>query len=265
VRIAYVVPGPMSKGPMGPKEVQRRERLMNEWTFEGTEVDVRDVATGPTSIESAYEEAQSIPVTLDLIMQVEREGYDAAIIGCFGDPGLEAARELVDMPVIGPCESSLLLAAGLGHKFSILTIYDSLVASQEHMAHKVGVLAKLASVRATNIAVLDLMLDMDRTLKTIIEIGGTCVKEDRADALMLGCMTMSFLEVAESVTEEIGVPVINAGKAALKAAEGLVSQGLSHSKTAFVTPPKKLPKNSAVPGQRPEPDIHREEMTCENS
>lgn len=238
MRIAYVVPGPMSKGPMGLKEVQRRERLLNEWAFEGTEVNVRDVATGPSSIESAYEEAQSIPATLDLVMQVEQEGYDAAIIGCFGDPGLEAARELVDMPVVGPCESSLLLAAGLGHKFSVLTIYDSLIAGQEHLAHKAGVLAKLASVRATNIAVLDLMNDMDRTLKTIIEIGGRCVKEDRADSLMLGCMTMSFLDVAEQVTGELGVPVINAGKAALKAAESWVSMGVSHSKTAFATPPK---------------------------
>ena len=238
MRIAYVVPGPMSKGPMGAKEVERRERLLNDWAFDGTVVQVRDVATGPSSIESAYEEAQSIPATLDLIMLCEEEGYDAAIIGCFSDPGLEAARELVDMPVIGPCESSMLLAAGLGRKFGVLTIYDNLIAGQELLAFKAGVRDKLASVRATNIAVLDLMSDMDRTLQTIIDIGGRAVREDRADALLLGCMTMSFLDVAEKVSKELGVPVINAGKAALKAAEGLVSQSLSHSKTAFAVPPK---------------------------
>ena len=204
MRIAYVVPGPMSKGPMGPKEVERREMLLNSWAFQGTEVQVRDVKSGPTSIESAYEEAQSIPATLDLIVQCENEGYDAVIIGCFGDPGLEAARELVEMPVIGPCESSMLMAAGLGHKFAVLTIYDSLIAGQELLAYKAGVRDKLACVRATNIAVLDLMSDMDRTLQRIIDIGGKAVREDRADILLLGCMTMSFLDVAKRVTEKIG-------------------------------------------------------------
>jgi len=238
MKIAYVVPGPMSKGPMGATEVKRRERLMNQWAFEGTTVQVVDVETGPTSIESAYEEMLAIPATLDLIRDCERDGFDAAIIGCFGDPGLEAARELVRMPVIGPAESSMLLAASLGHKFSVLTIYDSLIAGQEHLAHKAGVAAKLASVRASNIAVLDLMQDRALTLDRLITVSRECVKQDRADAVLLGCMTMSFLDVAETVSAEVGVPIINAGKAALKQAETLVSLGLTHSLTAFAPPPK---------------------------
>lgn len=238
MRIAYVVPGPMSKGPMGATEVKRRERLMNHWAFDGTTVQVVDVETGPTSIESAYEEMLAIPATLDLIRKCERDGFDAAIIGCFGDPGLDAARELVRIPVVGPAESSMLLSASLGHKFSILTIYDSLIAGQEHLAHKAGVAAKLASVRATNIAVLDLMQDRATTLSRLVEVGRDCVKQDRADAVLLGCMTMSFLDVAETVSAEIGVPVVNAGKAALKLAESLVSLGLTHSLTAYAPPPK---------------------------
>lgn len=238
MKIAYVVPGPMSKGPMGATEVKRRERLLNQWAFEGTTAQVVDVETGPSSIESAYEEMLAIPATLDLIRDCERDGFDAAIIGCFGDPGLEAARELVRMPVIGPAESSMLLAASLGHKFSILTIYDSLIAGQEHLAHKAGVAAKLASVRATNIAVLDLMQDRAATLDRLIEVSRACVKQDRADSILLGCMTMSFLDLAETVSAEVGVPVINAGKAALKLAETQVSMGLTHSATAFAPPPK---------------------------
>ncbi len=238
MRIVYVVPGPMSKGPMGAKEMQRREALMQAWAFPGTEVSVIDVPTGPASIESTYEEMLAIPPTLDLIVDCERQGYDAAIIGCFGDPGLEAARELVTMPVVGPCESALLLAAGLGHKFSILTIFDSLIAGQEHLAHRAGVAAKLASVRATNIPVLDLMKDPDFTKSRMIDVATACVKEDRADSFLFGCMTMSFLDMADEISAAVGAPAINAGKAALKHAEMLVSMGLSHSKTAWPTPAK---------------------------
>lgn len=238
MKIAYVVPGPMSKGPMGPAEMKRREGLMQGWAFPGTEVRVIDVPTGPASIESAYEEMIAIPPTLDLIMACEREGYDAAIIGCFGDPGLEAARELVTMPVVGPCESAMLLAAGLGHKFSVLTIFESLIAGQELLAVKAGVRDKLASVRPTDIPVLDLMKDPGRTKARLTEVARACVKEDRADALLFGCMTMSFLDMGAEIGAEVGVPVVNAGRAALKYAEMLVSMDLAHSKKAYPTPVK---------------------------
>jgi allantoin racemase len=238
MRIAYVVPGPMSKGPLGLEEMRRREALLNSWAFAGTTVSVVDVADGPVSIESAYEEALSVPATIELLMKCERDGFDAAIIGCFGDPGLEAARELTAMPVIGPCESSILLAAGLGHKFSVLTVFDSLIAGQELLAYKAGVRDKLASVRATGIPVLDLMKDPGFPKKRLIEVAESCVRQDRADALLFGCMTMSFLDLADEISAAVGVPAINAGRAALKHAETLVSMGLSHSKTAFPTPAK---------------------------
>ncbi len=238
MKIAYVVPGPMSKGPMGLAEMQRRERLMNDWAFEGTEVSVIDVPTGPASIESAYEEMLAIPPTLDLIMDCEAQGFDAAIIGCFGDPGIEAARELVSMPVVGPCESAMLLAAGLGHSFGVLTIFDNLVAGQEMLAVQAGVRAKLTSVRPTNIPVLELMNDPDVTKARLIEVARACVEEDRADALLFGCMTMSFLDMGDEIGAELGVPVVNAGRAAVKHAEMLVSMGLAHSKKAWPTPAK---------------------------
>ncbi|WP_309084897.1 aspartate/glutamate racemase family protein [Chelativorans sp.] len=238
MRIAYVVPGPMSKGPMGLKEMRRREALLNSWAFQGTEVAVVDVPEGPASIESAYEEALCVPATIELILKCERDGFDAAIIGCFGDPGLEAARELARIPVVGPCESSMLLAASLGHKFSILTIFDSMAAGQELLAYKAGVRDKLASVRATGIPVLELMKDVEKTKARMIEVAGRCVREDRADAFLFGCMTMSFLDMAEEISAAVGAPAVNAGKAALKHAETLVSMGLSQSKTAYPMPAK---------------------------
>lgn len=244
MKIQYLVPGPMSKGPMGAAEVVRRQALLNSWAFPGTEVVVVDVPDGPASIESAYEELLSVPATLEGVMQAEKDGFDAVILGCFGDPGLEAARELVSIPVIGPGEASLLLAASLGHRFSVVTILDNVVAGQELQAYKAGVRDKLASVVATDIPVLDLMKDPARSRARVVEVGRQAISQHRADTLMLGCMTMSFLDVADEVSAELGVPVINAGKAALKAAESLVSLGLAHSKRAFPTPPKFQNRNS---------------------
>lgn len=238
MNILYLVPGPMSRGKMGRQEVERRRDVLQAMAFPGTNVAIRDVPEGPPSIESAYDELLSVPATLDGILQAERDGFDAVILGCFGDPGLEAARELVTIPVIGPGETSLLTAAGLGHRFSVVTILDNVVASQEHQAHRAGVLDKLASVEAIGIPVLDLMNDRATTVAGVVDAGRRAIERHRADTLMLGCMTLSFMGLGAEVSHALGVPVLEANAVALKAAEAQVALGIAHSKVAFPRPPK---------------------------
>lgn len=234
MKVVYVVPGPMDK-----EEAARRGNMLKEWAFPGTEVDIATVEEGPASIESMYEEYLSIPATASLIFDLEKKGYDAAILGCAGDPGLDAMRELTDnMVVVGPGQTSMAVAAMLGHRFSIITIEDSMIASSYELAYKAGVLGKLASVVSVNIPVLDLRVDREKSLEKIIKAGERAVIEDRADVLVLGCMSMGFLDVAKEIEKAVKVPVINPSLVGLKAAEAIVGSGLMHSKTAFSTPPK---------------------------
>lgn len=234
MKIVYVVPGLMEE-----QEQKRREALLREWAFPGTEVDLVCVTEGPASIESMYEEYLSIPAAAKLTYAMQEEGYDAAILGCAGDPGLDAIRELTDkMLVVGPGQTSMIVSAMLGHKFSVITPEETLIPSSHELAFKAGVLEKLASVVAINIPVLELMTNREESMQKIIAAGKKAVKEDRADALALGCMSMGFLNVAEEIEKAVGVPVVNPSKAALKIAEALVSSGLMHSKTAFATPTK---------------------------
>jgi allantoin racemase len=51
-------------------------------------------------------------------------------------------------------------------------------------------------------------------------------------------MTMGFLEIAEVAGAELGVPFLNPARAALKFAEATVGAGVTHSKRAYMTPPK---------------------------
>lgn len=238
MRIVYVVPGAMSRSSHGVAEMKRREQLLQSWAFPGTNVSVIDVDNGVHSIESAYEELLSAPQTVETIQALERNGCDAAIIGCFGDPGLDAARELVTMPVIGPGESSLLLAAHLGHRVGVMSVFDSLAASHRHQAFRAGMLDKLGSVRGISIPVLDLMRDPEATFERLLAVGRRMIEDDGAETLIFGCMTMSFLGFGPRLSATLGVPVINAAQAALKAAESQVSIGLSHSKKSFPPPPK---------------------------
>ena len=234
MRIAYVVPGPMDKD-----EVARRGQLLKNWASKETEVDILSVTEGPASIESMYEEYLSIPATAKIIFSLEQQGYDAAILGCAGDPGLDAMREITSkMVVIGPAEASMHTAAMLGHRFSVLTVMDSVIPSCYELAHKAGVASKLASARAINVAVLDLADNKEKTLEKIIAVGRQAMDQDQADVLTLGCMSMGFLNVAEDIQAALNIPVVNPSKNSLRMAEAMVGSGLVHSKKAYALPPK---------------------------
>jgi allantoin racemase len=202
-------------------------------------VEIMTMKEGPASIESMYEEYLSIPHVAKAMYQLEQQGYDAAILGCAGDPGLDAYREITArMYVVGPASCSFHAAAMLGHRFSLLTVADSMISSSHELVAKSGLTDKLASVRAVNIPVLELANNREETLAKLIGIGREAMEKDRADVLVLGCMSMGFLNVAEEMQEALGIPVVNPSKVCLKMAEALVSIGLIHSKKAYALPPK---------------------------
>lgn len=233
MKIAYIVPGPM---PL--EEQKRREKLLQEWAFPSTEVEIRCVDQGPASIESMYEEYLSIPETAQLMHEAEKDGFSGAVLGCAGDPGLDAYRELTtNLVIIGPGVSSMHMAALRGRRFSVLTVTDSTVPSVYDLVDKSGLRNNFVSVKAVNIPVLDLAKDRKATLEKMLTYGRE-VMNDGADSIVLGCMSMGFLEVAEDMERELGIPVINPSKAALKLTEALAAVNYTHSKKAYHTPPK---------------------------
>ena len=52
-------------------------------------------------------------------VQAEREGYDAFIVGHFQDAGLYEARSVVDIPVIGLGEATMLWTCQMGQRLGI--------------------------------------------------------------------------------------------------------------------------------------------------
>lgn len=239
MRILYIVPGNLS-GAIGPDELVRRLEILSRIAAPGTVVEIEENPGGPNSIESAYEEYLSIPGTLEIVESAARIGVDGVIVGCFGDPGVDAARELVAIPVVGPAEAAMLIACTLGHRFSILTVLHSIVAPLTYLARRVGVAGKLASVRTIDIPVLDLASDKHETIERLITLGKRAVDDDGADTLVLGCMSIGFLEAQSQISEAVGVPVVNPIYAAIKLLEALVGAELSPSKRAYPTPPKVL-------------------------
>lgn len=213
-----------------------RRAFLQARAFPGTEVGNIDRQDGPKTIESMYEEYLYIPVMIESVLQAEREGYQGVITGCAGDPGLDAARELVRIPVTGPGEAGMLLATLLGYRYSVITILDSVVRSTYELAHKVGASQKLASVRAIGIPVEVVRKGEEATYAATRAAAVAAIEQDHADVLTMGCASLSFY--AERLQADLQIPVVNPLVSALKMAEVLVAQNLMYSPLTYPTPPK---------------------------
>lgn len=237
--VLYQIPGDMSAGPLGAAEIARRRDVLQGWAAAGTTVDAADSPGGPLSIESHAEEILSVPPMIRALESRTRRA-DAIIIGCFGDPGLAALRELFDCPVVGPFEASIHLAAQLGAHVGVVTILDSVVPMLDHLARAMGMSLRYAGAAAIDVPVLELKSDPALVVERVAHAGHELVQQRGADVLVLGCMSLAFLGVAEQVRPRLAVPVVNPAKCALKTAESLIAQSLAASRRTYAKPRKPI-------------------------
>jgi allantoin racemase len=203
---------------------------------------------GPVSIEGYYDEAFALPGLLRAIGEAERDGAGAAVIACFDDTGLDAARAMVHVPVIGICEAALATAALIAKRFTVVTTLERSRVPIEELAQRYG-MAGRAKIRAANIAVLSLEDPnsgaRDRLRNEIVR----AIAEDNAEAIVLGCAGMA--DLARILSREFGLPVIDGVGAAVKQAEALVALGLSTSKRGAYAAPIAKPYSGALAGFAP--------------
>lgn len=199
---------------------------------------------GPVSIESHYDEALAVPGVLAEIMAGERDGFDAYVIACFGDPGLKAARELARGPVIGIAEAAMHAASFIGAKFTVVTTLERTVGQAWHLAETYGLARHCAKVRACELPVLELEVPGSKARERIIDECRRALAEDGCDVIVLGCAGMS--DLCQDIERHIGIPVVDGVAAAVTLAEALVKMRLRTSKHGEFAAPLPKPINGLL-------------------
>ncbi|WP_144577992.1 aspartate/glutamate racemase family protein [Agrobacterium sp. DE0009] len=199
-----------------------------------TEILAVTSSMGPVSIEGYYDEVFAVPGLLLELAKAPQLGADAAIIACFDDTGLDAARALADIPVLGICEAAVSATAFIAQKFTVVTTMERSRLPVEHLVHRYGMSSR-CNVRAADIPVLSLEDPGSNARERLREEIALAIRDDRAEAIVLGCAGMA--DLAAELREEFGVPVVDGVAAAVKQAESLVAMGLSTAKRgAYATP-----------------------------
>lgn len=199
-----------------------------------TEVLAITSSMGPVSIEGYYDEVFAVPGLLVEIAKAEREGAQAVVIACFDDTGLDAARALAAIPVIGICEAALSTTSFIAQRFSVVTTMERSRLPVEHLVNRYGMGGR-CKVRAADVPVLSLEDPNSNARDRLRSEISAALKDDRAEAIVLGCAGMA--DLAFELRAEFGVPVIDGVAAAVKQAESLVALCLSTSKRgAYASP-----------------------------
>lgn len=212
----------------------------------GVTVEAVNPGSGPVSIESHFDDAMSVPGVLTEVAAGERDGVDAYVIACFGDPGLLAAREVAAGPVIGIAEAAMRTAAYLGRGFSVVTTLERTVGHTWDLARSYGLERHCLGVHATGIPVVELETD-PAAYATVLGASRAALGADGSDVIVLGCAGMA--DLCARLQADLGVPVIDGVAAAVVAARSIVDLGLTTSvRNEFAPPPAKTFPVRAVVG-----------------
>ncbi|MGV0157354.1 aspartate/glutamate racemase family protein [Rhodococcus sp. GB-02] len=156
---------------------------VEHWAAPGTRVDVVSLRSGTASIESEYDEALAGP---GIVQRVEEAAVDGVFITCFADPGVHAAREIIDAPVVGGFEPSFLTAMSLGDRVGVVTILPNVVPMLRSLTRRYGLDSRLGSIRVVDMPVLGLT-DREELIDRLAAQGSTAVENGEADSVVLGC------------------------------------------------------------------------------
>lgn len=203
---------------------------------EGMVVEVVNIKVGPSSIETFYDEAFALPGILKTVDEYKTK-CDAIVINCFADPAVNAARELTDVPVVGPAEASMMIALMLGHNFGVISTFKNSGPWIELQARNIGIEQRLAGAIGIDIPVLELEKDLKKTARYLVDAARYLIESKGAEVIVLGCTGMA--PVAKTIKEELEVPVIEPMATAFKVAELIISLKLTHSKTGLYMTPSK--------------------------
>ena len=217
---------------MTREEMELRCSLLSGFTGPDTELCMECLTDTKVSLDSALDAVMAGPEIVKRAIQAEKDGFDAIVLYCFSDPALDACREAVSIPVVGGGQASCLVSAMVGRQSGILITDKKRLPEKMAFRYQTGVVPdNIRSMSGVDLSHVDIWKDREKTVEILADAGKRLIEKDGVQVIILGCL--SFLGLAEPLSQKLQIPVIDAAKAAVSMAESLVRQKLFTSKAAY--------------------------------
>jgi Asp/Glu/hydantoin racemase len=155
--------------------------------------------------------------------QAARDGYDAVIMHCCGDPGLAEARRRAGIPVIGPGEATLRAGAILGQAIGVTVPSAGSVAAHREQVREVGVAERVVGIEPVDHPLGPYDQQDPRAMTDAVVAAARRLVARGADVICPSGLAFVPVRVSASeVAERVGVPVLDPALIAVRLAEMLV-------------------------------------------
>jgi allantoin racemase len=225
-------------------------RILDRIRDPDTEIEVHGITkVGGVADQFHYLDYLETGEVLENVHTAVKRGFDAFLIGNIGDPGIRAAREIANIPVLGLCETALHTACMMGRNFSLVTINEKFTPRIIDNVANYGLMGKLAAVNRMKI---DRILNLDAGFKNKSarkNIIGQFMKAAEANVeagaeviVPAGGVVMALLAEAGVHQASHETPILNGITSLVKTAEAVVKmnrimEGSWVSKRLYYAPP----------------------------
>ncbi len=149
---------------------------------------------------------------------------DAVLLACFGDPGLDALRELATVPVVGLADAACHQACQLGGRFGIVTGGPRWEPMLREFVASRGLASRLCGIRAVAPSGADIARDPDGALALLCKTVLDCVTVDGAECVILG--GAGLVGLAHRVQPQVPVPVLCSVRSGVTSLQAIMRLGL---------------------------------------
>ena len=198
------------------------EETLVPYASSGTSLDIIHLEGVPANIDYYYPMHLMQMAIFDQVRRLEARGYDAVVVGCCYDPGVRVARELVDIPVVGPLEAAMNHVSYFGHRFTVITDHRKALPWLEDLVRLHGA-QNCRGVRCIDWYVTDMIEDPTAVADAAAAACLQALKDDLSEVVILGCTIIGGCLEREIMTtgRHRELPILNPNLLALKAAETL--------------------------------------------
>ncbi len=178
------------------------------------------------------------PALVKKAIEAERQGFDAVIQSNTFDPGVEASRLAVRIPVIGLLRASLHFAASLCDRFGLIVPLETHMPHTMRLVQTYGMTPFVSGISTVGLYDTgDLSGYHDVVIERTLEVGKKLVDQGAQAIIPLGGKIYPYVVTPEELEPHLGVPVINTKAVGVSYAELMARNRIKHSIKAYPCAP----------------------------
>jgi allantoin racemase len=228
IRIAFVI------GGYPPEEYKRRADIARSYSSAEIEVGIVDTKASPYFYGITPAEIQLVaPAYIESFRQAEREGYDAVVPLGMLDLGVDGGKSAVDIPVVGPMEAALHIAALLGDRFGLIIYHEKLLAFNRAIVRRYGMEDRIVGFGVSGFDLPDLTAHRDEVVRNFVDAAKNLVAAGAEVIIPMGISQCPVHIRPDWLQDQLGVPVVEGIGAPIRLAAMLVGLGLKQSRVRW--------------------------------